>query len=345
MNLGDGCTSGSCEYVYTYDGGGNGEAWGSGEDLSPQCGWFTSKGDFIFTDVEGRGLWMCKDLAFGDFDGGQQDDPICRATIPAEDGPMYSELVPVPAAGFDFYGEGVTQLAGGDALAVQIIPYEGEVYGEGAILQFAMDKATGTFKDEPPQTLLDEFGDPLDLENPIGIARVSTGDIFVTSFFDGVSGVKRFTPFRNPETDQKYYLNTCDVVLASEGGHGQPLFLEAAADDTVYVGSNYDGFAELWAITINGNDECVPVRVLPPVEPPVENDRAPDVIFGVALTPTGTAPLDIAPGPASDGFEDYFFNFIGPCARADPARGVHRRSRGGARNAEELSRCDHRGPR
>ena len=32
-------------------------------------------------------------------------------------------------------------------------------------------------------------------------------------------------------------------------------------------------------------------------------------IIGLAVPPTGTAPLDIDPGPASDGFQDYFFNF------------------------------------
>ena len=212
VNWGDGIYLDDPEYVFTYygegDGGNNGEALGSGEDLSPQCGWFTSKGDFIFTDTEGSGLWMCKDLAFGAVTGGTYSDPLCQvAEVPVEESSA-GELLPVPDAGFDFFGEGVTQLAGGDALAVQIIPYEGEIYGEGAILQFAMNKPTGTFVDQPPQTLLDEFGDPLDLENPIGIARLSTGDIFVTNFFDGWSGIKRFTPVRDPETGEKYYLNT-----------------------------------------------------------------------------------------------------------------------------------------
>ena len=163
------------------------------------------------------------------------------------------------------------------------------------------------------EPLLDENGDPLDLEDPQGIARLSTGDIFVTNFFDGWSGIKRFTPVRDPETEEKYYPNTCNIALDSEGGHGQPFFLEAAADDTVYVGSNYGGFAELWAITVDGNDERVPARVFPTEG----TDRQPDVICGVALTPTWTPPSSIEedePGEYFISFNDHVYELSLPNA-------------------------------
>ena len=80
LGFDDGIYVEDVEYVYTYDD--DGEAWGSGEDLSPQCGWFTSKGDFLFTDTAGDGLWICKDLAFGNPSGGQIDDPLCKAATP-----------------------------------------------------------------------------------------------------------------------------------------------------------------------------------------------------------------------------------------------------------------------
>ena len=102
------------EYIYTYDGGGNGEAWGSGEDLSPQCGCVRPARETSSSPTSRAVACGCARIwRSGDFDGGQQDDPICQAIIPAEDGPhATSELVPVPAAGFDFYGEGVTPACG-----------------------------------------------------------------------------------------------------------------------------------------------------------------------------------------------------------------------------------------
>ena len=302
LDFGDGV---SVEYVYTSS---------SGEDLSPQCGWFTSKGDLLFTDTSGGGLWICRDLAFGNPSGGQYEDPLCKAATPVESADI-GLLEPVPASGYGFYGEGITQAADGDALAVE------NEDGASAILHFEMDRPSGTFLDQAPAALdlVDELGDPVALDASQGIARLSNGDIFVTGRFDievpdieaivEVPGVRRFTPIRDPETGEKYWLNTCNVTLSVCEGYGQPYFLEAAADDTIYVGSNDGCFpAELWTITVSdgeGSGCDDPQQVFPSEG----TEWAPANIEGLAVTPTGTAPLDIAPGPPSDGSQDYFFNF------------------------------------
>ena len=138
--------------------------------LDPQCGWFTHDGDFIFSDTNGLGAWICYGIGFEQdpVAAGTLTDPLCQIA-----GVDVDNLAPLGDA--DFSGQGITQAADGDALVVTRDSM-------GHILRFEMDGPTGTFPaDEPtPLLLVDDEDEELALLDSLGIARLSNGEIFVT---------------------------------------------------------------------------------------------------------------------------------------------------------------------
>ena len=292
--------------------------------LDPQCGWFTHNGDFIFSDTNGLGAWICYGIGFEQdpVAAGTFADPLCQFA-----GPSVDNLAPLGDA--DFSGQGITQAADGDALVVTRDTM-------GHILRFEMDGPTGTFPaDEPtPLELFDNEDEELALLDSLGIARLSNGDIFVTGdvvpIFDGndeqiLTGgyaVNRFVA-EALESGAKQWVLECQIFLNDDDdcGTADAFFLEAVADDTIYVAGTYDDSncpgGSLWKIPADG-DYCSAEKVFGFDPGPIFYDGPgddvildwiPQSIMGLAVTPTGTAPMDIDPGPPSDGSQDYFFNF------------------------------------
>lgn len=293
---------------------------GSGNNLSPQCGWFTSRGDLIFTDREYEGAWICRGVGF-EHPGspGTSEDPLC----------LYSENL-FPLGDEEFAGAGITQAAGGDALVVDT-NWPGD---QGKILRFAIDGPTGTFPNQAPTPLdlVDESGDTVFLDGPLGIARLSNGEIFVAAGFsifnppdapEGAPAVLRFDGVPDGEGGKDWVLQ-CVIPLEDDCGQADAYFLEAAADDTVYVAATYDDSncpgGSIWKIPAdppqvpadNPDDPyCTAQKVFPTDGGTF--DWTPQVLVGLGLSPTGTFPSSsgTAPEYVLD-FNDHVFELTAP---------------------------------
>ncbi len=152
------------------------------------------------------------------------------------------------------------------------------------------------------------------LNNPLGIARLSTGDIFVTTDVEYtspggstyfVTGYERYVPFRETPDSPKQWLSVCSGVVDVCEGAMEAFFLEAAADDTVYVGANFGGCSpRLMAITTNDSPQgygCLATPVFPTAGS--TQNWFPYTLQGIAVSPTGTET-----DPEAEG-NDWVFSF------------------------------------
>ncbi len=202
-----------------------------------QCGWYTEYGDLIVTEKDGTGIY------------------VYPATQP-------SNAYPLVDLGSDGL-EGVTQAANGDLLVVdraggRVIRVPFDVNA-----QYPYGDALGWFDtDNVDYDLL------TGLDDPVGIARSSRGDIFVTTD----DGVITFGEVQVPDPNDPDYpkcLNPrkaeypCDMiwefgsaecpVLDLDRRKGKAYFLEFDADDVLYIAAtdkfsskvfSYDHYAD-----------------------------------------------------------------------------------------------------
>jgi hypothetical protein len=184
-----------------------------GAPLAPECGWFTHKGALVVSDsyvpVEGdpaNGVWI--------FPLNSDDYPECGETSPCQ-------LVTPAELPAGFVGGGLTQAADGDLLVVD--------QGNGSVLGVPYDPLTG-FETDDVEVLFDS------LVAPIGIARLSTGEVFVTSGTE-IQGWRLELPGGEGPGD-KVWTNYCTESFdgwPDEGCSGYPQFLEATANDWLYL--------------------------------------------------------------------------------------------------------------
>jgi sugar lactone lactonase YvrE len=176
-----------------------------------------------------------------------------------------------------FAGEGLTQAGRGDLLVVDA--------GNGIVWELAMDQYSGEFlpTTAPAPLTADTF------DEPAGIARASGGDIFVAAAGDGVL---RY------DWDGSF-IGTCGDFARKD----EAVFLDFAADDTLYVATDSKKAGKLWRVDV---DSCEATMLVEYVKP----DNQPTLI-GVAVPFTETAGKfidDYAPTQFFT-FNDHAFEF------------------------------------
>ncbi len=179
-------------FEVVYEGGGNGHSF--------QCGWFKNNGDFFVSDTAGGGVFSCPDLVGS------------------------ASCTPVQVDSLVFAGQGLTQAAIGDLLAVD--------QGAGNLWKLGINPYTGIF--EPSGSVL--IGG---LDDPIGVARSAEGAIFVATA-DGLI---------------QYDADGSEIGVCDEGfgRRDDPFFLDFTADDTLYVATISNKAGILWQMA---TDEC-----------------------------------------------------------------------------------------
>ncbi len=281
--VGEGCLCGpeDVQLVFTSD------------TVQPRSPWFTHRGDLLFTDASGGGeeqsaVQRCAGVAQQPFQVGT--DPICSDTEELE--------------GLSFAGEGLTQAANGDLL---VVAEAGEEGGDGAVWRLPMARDTGELGDTALPIITD-------LEDPVGIARSSTGDIFVADV--------RETPLQI----ETAVLDDSEQLFLSEGvlyrfphhpdgtlgaaevcatfGPARPFYLEAAADDTMYVAvGGEQGAGELWSVTYDHSlGTCTQDEIVSEAPP----------LMGAAVPFTGTGAKEMDPDSFPPGVpqDSQLFNFF-----------------------------------
>ncbi len=177
---------------------------GDGAGHAFQCGWFKNNGDFFVSDTAGAGVFSCAGLAEMEF--GSAD---CTFN-PVDD------LV--------FAGQGVTQTAIGDLLAVD--------QGGGNLYWLEIDPYSGLFTPLGGSVLISG------LDNPVGVARSADGAIFLAT----ADGLMQYAADGSE-------VGTCEGF----GRRDDPYFLDFAADDTLYVATISNKAGTLWEMT---TDDC-----------------------------------------------------------------------------------------
>ncbi|HSL16444.1 MAG TPA: hypothetical protein VLB51_00895 [Methylomirabilota bacterium] len=220
---------------------------------APQCGWFSDKGDLFLTDRSSpTAVWIYEDLV-----------PLSPDTPP----PSLEPLVAASGAFFRFEGQGVTQAAKGDLLFVD--------QRNGAVGSLPFDSIFRFDAPFSPGATVEFSG----LSDPVGIARLGNGTVFIASGRNVIS----YGGYACPDLGF---------------GNQTPEFLELSADDVLYVASAAKREATLWAVDAASCGD--PVALFTFAKP----DYTPG-LSGVAIPKSSRTTA--VPGI---GFEpDYLFNF------------------------------------
>jgi sugar lactone lactonase YvrE len=184
----------------------------AGAPFNPQCGWFTHTGDLVVTDkAAGGAAWLF--LANPDnFYHECQGASPCRIEVDAA-----------------FRGEGATQAADGDLLTVD--------RAQRTIWSFNYDFYLGAFSGSDDLI----FGSAVN--DPIGIARSSRGNIYLT-----------VAPNRLVKYDRLGAASTIPACATGFGSKDRPYFLDFAADDTLYVATTSNNSGKVWELDVEGCD-------------------------------------------------------------------------------------------
>lgn len=264
-----------------------------GAPFAPECGWFTHKGALVVTDAQvpegestgDNGMWI--------FPLSSDDYPECGGTSPCQ-------LVAPENLPAGFVGGGLTQAADGDLLVVD--------RGNGSVLSVPYDPLTG-FQTDDVEVLFDDLG------APTGIARLSTGEVFVTTGTE-IQGW-RLEPQGGEVLGDKVWTHYCSGSFAAwpnEGCNGYPQFLETTANDWLYLatvdactdlretgGCERITSGSLWTV----NSDCE----IPEVDDPLFTYYGPETtgtLSGLALPPTSRT-IELAYDPMGTG--DLVFDF------------------------------------
>ena len=191
-------------FEVVYEGGGSGYAF--------QCGWFKNNGDFFVSDTAGGGVFSCAGLAVMDF-----GFAYCTS---GEGGNL------APVDNLVFEGQGLTQAAIGDLLAVD--------QGAGKLWELEIDPYSGLFSPLGGAELISG------LDSPIGVARSADGAIFVAT-------ADRLIQYSADGSE----IGVCDEGF---GRRDDPYFLDFAANDTLYVATISNKAGILWEMATDGCD-------------------------------------------------------------------------------------------
>jgi hypothetical protein len=124
--------------------------------IEPECGRFTATGDFFFTNKNGGGIYELIATV------GESTVPV--ANIPFSATPVDATAIPVDSSA-TMTGRGITQKYQGDLLAVD--------FSGNEVLR-------APYAPPPSFATLSPFTTS-DLSGPVGIARISTGEVFVAN--------------------------------------------------------------------------------------------------------------------------------------------------------------------
>jgi hypothetical protein len=235
--------------------------------LVPECGRSAASGDFFFTNKAGAGVYKFSNLA---------NIPFGSANLPTAP-TLVSTSPAFPAT---MTGRGITQKNNGDLLVVN-----------NAGNQVLRSPYSVT---PPTQTTFAGSN----LSGPVGIARLSTGDVFVANSAIG----------RGSSSSPVAHFDRSGNVAATCGGltfssNQVPASLAASQSDALYLvsASNSKGTVWSWSPT-QGDCSLVPVATTP------------TAVFGVAVTPgsfgTITKPVVYPvtnPGPTIYDFNSHGF--------------------------------------
>jgi len=262
----------------------------SGEDLFPQCGQSTFDQGLVFTDTNVNlptGVWVCEDVTNIPWSGPATYDvnnPICGVA-----GEVYEpEAALIQILAVDSPLEGVTQEADGDLLIAD--------FGGNTIWTLPLDVVTNSWS-------VGDLDSTLMPNDPIDVARFSTGEIFASSG-NVVLGYQ--------QDEYKEWLNysTCDFIeTAPQGCLVYPFALDPTASDVLFATSavncsEQDTFGFLWALDIATEGSCTSIPI-----PIFWGDRIPPtVLWGLALAPTSTN-VQPATEMLDNGDYDLTFNF------------------------------------
>ncbi len=190
-----------------------------------ECGWFNSTGDLLVVNdrvEQNAGVWAF--LGVGANDDWSASDPV---PFPVDD--------PFP----DIPSLGLTQFGDGDLLVPDAF--------SGAVERMEFSPATGF---EPSIGVSSVITDTV---KPIGIARLSSGDVFLAEDEEvgndnSVPVMSRWTYDATTDSWAKDPDFECEFL--AEGDYHRPFYVEAAADDTLYVATSYlnEGSDDAWGI-------------------------------------------------------------------------------------------------
>jgi len=261
---------------------------GNGGPSEPQCGHFTINGDLIVSDEAGSGIWIF------------QNSAITTITSPL------SFLAPTLVVGGGslpcsedaaFGGAGLTQLKNGDLAFVDS--------ANGCLYIAAYNQTTFPYFTASPVARQITPPAGVTLTNPIGIARDSVSDIFISY----TSGDGQFSI---AQLDSNYIANksdfanhtefTSNTTLYSPEGVFVPCaqtsypyeYMQFSADDTLYV-ANLTGIVYSIKVTrsIPGNpvtpSSCGAPAQVGAVTYACDDEQCPGQAVGIALPPTTSA--------------------------------------------------------
>jgi len=261
------------------------QAVGSSLLKHPQCnGRFTHNGDFYVTSQNptsgGSGVFVFYCVSPVLTLGG-------NATPPCTLNPTPTQVFTAAQVGSNT--QGITQSKTGDALVV--------------------DQTGGNVWTAPINTTVfpPSFGPPSSsalitgLLSPVGIARRSTGPIFVVEHTTNNKGdLKLFVPATSTTSAS---LTTC--VSSSTFGNQQPNFAGISAGDTAYVATAASSKGGVWSVTADLSTNpptCTPTQLLTSVTLPP--------LTGIALSPTSTTrPTSGTLDLAASGSGNFNFGF------------------------------------
>lgn len=233
---------------------------GNGALQQPQCGRFDNSGDLIVTsEVAGSGFWIIPNVANVAFTPGGKGSNFSTPSQNAPDAAVSATQV----------AEGIAQGTTGslfivDAANTQIIraPYTSTVLGapfsslqDGCLIGPTGSNCTNTTSTIPA---------------PFGVAKRSTGNIYVSNQSKKVNNIVYFGPTGTGGS-------TC-VDFSKTNPKVSPLFFQAAADDTLYVATTSNSSnGALFSIPTGAGGACG--------TPVVINSTLP-ALTGVALPPS-----------------------------------------------------------
>ncbi len=213
--------------------------------IPPECGRSSSTGDFFITNKNGSGVFKLTASALA-------NEPFSVSPIPTTASPVGATF---PAT---MTGRGLTQKNNGDLLIVdnadsQVLrsPYATTNCGPGPF--GTLTKANGS------------CGTPFigsNLNSPVGIARFSTGEIFVANSVLG-SGKNAFSPVAHFKSDGSP-ASTCPGL--SFKSSQTPAFLASSETDTLFLVTTANSSGTLWSWSptqVGGGCGLMQVATLP----------------------------------------------------------------------------------
>jgi hypothetical protein len=195
--------------------------------IEPECGRFTATGDFFFTNKNGGGIYQLVATI------GLSTVPV--AEIPFNNTSIRATSMPVDSSA-TMTGRGITQKYQGDLLAVD---------------QAGNEVLRAPYAPVSPFATLSPFI-TVNLTAPVGIARISTGEVFVSNSALGngrnLPAIAHFDRGGNPATTCPALTFNSNQIPGFLGtaSVAKPVNTIPTATDTVYLVSSSNNGGTLW---------------------------------------------------------------------------------------------------